>query len=324
MITSIKAALTAIVLSFVLMACENNGANYDVLAQRDGIVLIVAEKKGEVTGQGSGLGTGFFIGENLIATNNHVIDGSDKIQIALQSSPDFYEAEVIDRDPVSDFAIIQIKDWQKFKSENHFVVLKFAAAGDLVLTQDVYAIGHPWGMAWSVSKGILSAIDRKMGDDPKIMLQVDAHVFQGNSGGPLLNARGEVLGINSLMLARDGGSYGFALPVSMIEKVMRDWDEYGEVRWAILGIKISGAEIKEVTDGGAADKAGLKTGDVITEFTTSEGTYDPLTKNLPAAVVLHDTGQPLILKIMRNGEALELSVIPGWRTSAEIPLPPAQ
>lgn len=324
MIASIRTAIAAVVLSFVLVACADDGSNHAVLDQRDGVVVISATKTNAEGVEGAGLGTGFFIGENLIATNNHVISDSREIKLALEKSPDFYEAEVVNTDPVSDFAIIRIKDWEKFKKENHYRVLKFAGDTELVLSQEVYTLGHPWGLAWSMSKGILSGIDRKMGDDPKILLQVDAHVYEGNSGGPLLNNKGEVLGINSLMLARTGGSYGFALPVSMIQKVMRDWVQYEEVRWALLGIKISGAEIKEVTAGGAADKAGLKTGDVITEFTTSEGTYDPLVKNLPSAVVLHDTGEQIVLKVMRDGQPLEITVTPGWRTSAEIPLPPAQ
>lgn len=324
MIASIRTAIAAVVLSLVLVACSNDGANYEVLAQRDGVVAITAKKTNAEGVEGSGLGTGFFIGENLIATNNHVISDSKEIKIALERSPDFYEAEVIMTDRVSDFALIRVKDWDKFKKENQYRVLKFAGDTELVLTQEVYVLGHPWGLAWSMSKGILSGIDRKMGDEPKIMLQVDAHVYEGNSGGPLLNNHGKVLGINSLMLARTGGSYGFALPVSMIEKVMTDWQKYQEVRWSLLGIKIGGAKIEEITPGGAADKAGLKSGDVITEFTTSYGTYDPKIKNLAVAMVLHDSGEPVVLKILRDGKPLEISVIPGWRTSEEVPEPPAQ
>jgi S1-C subfamily serine protease len=317
-----KQILASIIMTFLLVACADSGADYDVLAQKEGVVLIFAEKR-VGTDQSSGMGTGFFIDENTILTNNHVVSDSTNIKVALNSQSEFYEAEVVKTDNVSDMAVIELKDPEKFKRENNYRVLKLAGKYDLEVTEDVYAIGHPWGLSWSVSKGILSAIDRKMSDAPKVLLQVDSNVFQGNSGGPLLNNQGLVIGINSLMLANSGGSYGFALPVSMIERVMRDWREYGEVRWSFLGIMISGDTVKEVTAGAAADKAGLKSGDVILEFKTSEGAYSPKNKSLPVAMAHHDSGQPVFIKIKRGEELLEVKVDPDWKPSSEIQLSPA-
>jgi S1-C subfamily serine protease len=317
-----KQILASIIMTFLLVACAGSGANYDVLEQKEGVVLIFAEKK-VGTEQASGMGTGFFIEENVILTNNHVVTDSTSIKVALNSQSEFYDAEVVKADNVSDMAVIRLKDPEKFKSENDYRVLKFAGKYELEVTEDVYAIGHPWGLSWSVSRGILSAIDRKMSDAPKVLLQVDSNVFQGNSGGPLLNNQGRVIGINSLMLANSGGSYGFALPVSMIERVMRDWVEYGEVRWSFLGIMFTGDTVKEVTAGAAADKAGMKPGDVILEFKTSEGTYNPDTKNLPVAMAHHDSGQPVFIKIKRGEELLEVKVDPDWKPSSEIQLSPA-
>lgn len=318
-----KAILASIVMSLLLVACGDiGGVNHNVLDQKAGVVLIAAEKNIEGKTAG-GLGTGFFIDENTIFTNYHVVSDSTKIKVALNGTSGIYDAEIVDSDPVSDFAIIEIKDIDKFKRENNYKVLKLADPYDLQVTEDVYAIGHPWGLSWSVSKGILSAVDRKMSDAPKVLIQVDAHVYQGNSGGPLLNSHGDVIGINSLMLAQEGGSYGFALPVSMIERVMRDWREYGKVRWSFLGIKINEDKIKEVVTGSAAAKAGIRAEDSIVEFTTSEDTYDPKTKNLAVAMAHHDSGKPVSIKIKRGDELLDFTVEPDWKTSAEIPLGPS-
>lgn len=317
-----KKVLASIIMTVLLVACGDSGVNYNVLEQKEGIVLIVAEKRVGAD-QASGIGTGFFIDENTILTNDHVISDSVSVKVALNGSSKFYDAEVVNADRVADVAIIELKDIESFKRDNHYRVLRFADKYDLQVTEDVYAIGHPWGLTWSVSKGILSAIDRKMTDAPKVLLQVDANVFQGNSGGPLLNSHGRVIGINSLMLAHQGGSYGFALPNSMIERVMRDWREYGEVRWSFLGIKIAEDAIKEVTPGSAGERAGLLADDVIVEFTTSEGTYAPKTKNLSVAMAHHDSDQPVLIKIKRGEELLEVKVDPDWRPSSEIQLSPA-
>lgn len=317
MISSIRNVFAMLVLSFIIVGCSGDGSNQAVLNAKDAVVLITSEE--QVDGQAqAGLGTGFFIGENKILTNNHVVGDKQHVKVRLENGSAFFDGEVVLADPIADMAIVKIKDWDKFTKENEYKVLTLADPNDLTLTEEIYTIGHPWALTWSVSKGILSAIDRKMDPSPKTMIQVDAHVYQGNSGGPLLNNKGEVLGINSMMISRDGGSYGLALPVYMINRVMRDWEKYKEVRWAQLGITIDGNEIKSVVSGSAAEKAGIKAGDKILSFTTSEGTYSPLNKSIAVAMAVHDSGQPVRLHIDRQGKDVDLEVKPTWSTSDQL------
>lgn len=311
-------ALAVLVVSFVLVACDD-GLNHDILDSKQAVLAIVSEKLESVPGSEDGLGTGFFIDENVIITNKHVVEKAGVLKVANEKGSEFYEAEVINADSVADIAVIKIKDWEKYKKENSWRILKLAHPDDVEVTQQVYAIGHPWGLVWSVSKGIVSAVDRKPTATPKILLQVDAHVFQGNSGGPLLNERGEVLGINSLMISQNGGSYGFAAPVKLIEKVLRDFEKHdGQVRWAFLGIKLKESEVAEVTPESAAEKAGIQKDDKIIEFTTSDGTFSVKEKNLAVAMATHDPDLPVKVVLERAGERLELSIEPTWKDSETV------
>lgn len=311
-------AMAALVMSFVLVACED-GINHDILESKNSVLAVISEKDDNVAGTENGIGTGFFIADNVIITNKHVVEKAAKIKVALEDSPSFYEARVVHSDPIADIAVLELEDWDKFKSENTFGHLRLANKDDLTLTEEVYAIGNPWGLAWTISKGILSAIDRRPSSSPKILLQTDAHVFQGNSGGPLLNYHGEVIGVNSLMMANEGGSYGFALPVRMLEKVLSDFETYdGSVRWAFLGLKLGDTVIEEVMPGLPAEEAGLLKDDVILEYTTSEGTFKPRAKNLSIAMTTHDSAQDVKIVVERNGEELTFLVRPIWKDSETI------
>lgn len=310
--------MTTLVVSFVLVAC-GDGINHKVLDSKKSILAVISEKDENVPGTENGMGTGFFIDKNVIVTNKHVVEKAAKIKVALESSPDFYEAEIVDTDPVADIAVIRIVDWNKFEDENEYGLLEFAGPKDLTVTQPVYVVGHPWGLVWSVSKGILSAVDRKFTASPKILIQTDAHVYNGNSGGPMLNEDGKVLGINSIMLAKDGGSYGFAAPVILIEKVLRDFERYdGSVHWAFLGISLDNDKIQEVSAGSAAEAGGLKAGDVIMAFTTSDGTYSPVEKSISVAMATHDPEKPVNIVVKRGDQELILNVMPAWKDSETI------
>lgn len=307
-------AILLFVMSVALAACgTSSDINRAVLDSKNGVLMIAAAKP-----EGAGLGTGFFIADNVILTNMHVIEGAKEIKVALDDSAASYDAEIVNQDPVADVAVIRIKDWDKFKKENSYDILKLS--DDPVMeTQEVYAIGHPWGLMFSISKGIVSAYDRKMDTTPKFLIETDAHVYQGNSGGPLLNSDGEVIGINSMMLAKNGGSYGFALPTSLVEKVLNDFETGdGKVMWPYIGVAISTNKVEKLIPDMPAEKAGIKVGDVITSFTTSEGTFDPVVKSLPVAITTQARDQPVKLTVLRDGKELDFEIQPTWKDSVSV------
>lgn len=288
-------------------------------SKRAAVVAIMAEKTaGNQTG--GGLGTGFFIADNIIVTNNHVIDNATKIEVALEPSGKTYEAEVVHKDSFSDVAVIRLKDWDTFASENQYTTLRFAPGYDDVDT--VYAIGHPWGLFWTISKGIVSNSLVHKGPGPLFFIQTDADIYNGNSGGPLLNENGEVIGINSMMVANEGGSYGFTIPLSMVEKILADFQKYNEVRWPVIGVVLDGNTIKEVVKGSAAEKAGLKTNDkIVSVWSEDRQTTTPVNTSTDAiyAVTLNDYQAPIKVVIEREDVVFPVIVKPDFKKSSEFP-----
>lgn len=303
--------------------------NEEVVAAKDGIFMVVAtvppadKTKKEDSVQ---LGTGFIIGYNKILTNYHVIgDKAIKIELAMEDMEYVYTARMVAGDKGSDIAILQLDDWDSFaKDHPHWRILPWAPNAP-ELTEDVYVIGHPWGMAYSVSKGIVSmAISPPEDAIPRWMIQTDAHVYEGNSGGPLLDDRGRVLGMNTLMRADTGGSYGFAIPNKLLIKMIKDLEKYSQVRWASLGMNIAGTEheIKAIGQGSAAEKAGLKIGDKIAWFSADVGfNHDEKVESLNWLIwrlSMLDNADPIWLVVNRNGTSIRIKIQPGYRTSEEI------
>ena len=227
-----------------------------------------------------GLGSGAIINaeKGYVLTNNHVIKDADKITVQLHDGREF-KAKVIGADEMSDVALIQVE-----KPKN-LTALKLADSDKLRVGDFTVAIGNPFGLGQTVTSGIVSALGRSMGSDSgtyENYIQTDAAVNRGNSGGPLINLNGELIGINTAILSPSGGNAGiaFAIPSNMANNLVQQILEFGEVRRGMLGIKggelnadlaqafdieaKKGAFISEVMPGSAADKAGLKAGDVIT------------------------------------------------------------
>jgi serine protease Do len=227
-----------------------------------------------------GFGSGVIISKlGYIVTNNHVIDGSDEIVVVLNDKREF-NAELIGTDPTTDIALLKV-------DKEGLAYLSFGDSDALQLGEWVLAIGNPYNLTSTVTAGIVSAkarninILRTQKFSIESFIQTDAAVNPGNSGGALINTRGELVGINTAIASRTGAftGYSFAVPVSIVEKVVNDLIEYGAVQRAILGVTIQDVtadlagehEIKEiegvyvngVRPDGAAKQAGIKIGDVI-------------------------------------------------------------
>ena len=238
----------------------------------------------------SSLGSGFIIKESgIVITNNHVIANADDILVKVNSKE--YKADVIGADPYMDIAVLRMKTSDKFNT------VKFGDSDKARVGDWVVAIGNPFGLGGTVTSGIVSARNRDIGmtryDD---FIQTDASINQGNSGGPLFNLNGEVVGINTAIIAPgQSGSIGigFAIPSNAASKVIDQLISYGETRRGWLGVRIQevtkeiaeavelkkteGALVASVGEKSPADKAGIKAGDIILEFDGKKNKYNEKT-----------------------------------------------
>jgi serine protease Do len=266
------------------------------------------------------LGSGFIINkEGYIVTNNHVVENAKEIVIALSNEKD-YKAEVIGRDKKTDLALIKID------AEEDLTVVPLGDSDDLEVGEWVMAIGNPFGLAETVTAGIVSAKGRVIGAGPyDDFIQTDASINPGNSGGPLFNLRGEVVGINTAIIAT-GQGIGFAIPVNMAKELLPQLKEKGRVIRGWLGVGIQrvtselaksfgleeakGALISQVFKGTPAvfkgtpaDRAGIKQGDIILEFDGKEITeFGDLSRTVASA----PPGKTVEIKVFRDGKVLTL------------------
>ena len=257
-----------------------------------------------------GLGSGFIIEpDGYIVTNHHVVEDADQIIVRLADRREF-EAKLIGSDPQSDVALIKI-------DSTGLPFLKFGHSAALKPGEWVIAIGSPFNFEQSVTAGIVSAKGRSTGAQQYVpFIQTDVAINRGNSGGPLLNLDGEVVGINSWILSNSGGYIGlsFSIPVETAMETIRQLRESGRVARGLLGVVVggvtrelaealklersAGALVNDVTPGGAAEKAGIKPGDVILEF---DGTTIETSGDLPPLVGAHPPGAEVEVLISRDG-----------------------
>ncbi len=266
-----------------------------------------------------GQGSGFIISrDGYILTNNHVVEDADKITVRL-SDESSHEARLIGSDPQSDIALIKIN------SSSRLPVLPLGNSDNLEVGEWVIAIGNPFGLDQTVTVGVVSAKGRsEVGlNEYENFIQTDAAINPGNSGGPLLNAQGEVIGINSALYSRSGGymGIGFAIPIDMAKSITRQLKNDGKVTRGWLGVVIqniddnlaesfglknnSGVLISEVQAGSPADDAGLRDGDIVLKVA---GKRVDNVSELRNRIALIHPGKSTGLTIFRNGQKRNISV----------------
>jgi len=268
----------------------------------------------------SGLGTGFIIDrEGYIVTNNHVVDGADQIKVVLQDERKF-DATVVGRDPQTDLALIKVD------SDQALPAVTLGKSADLKVGQWVVAIGNPFGLDHTVTAGIVSAKGRVIGSGPyDDYIQTDASINPGNSGGPLLNLQGEVVGINSAIIA-SGQGIGFAIPIDMAASIVAQLKKEGAVTRGWLGVSIQdlgddladyygvakdrGVLVTHVVPGNPADQAGIKPNDIITEV---DGNKVTSSRELTAKAASLRVDDQVDVTLLRDGKENTVTLKVGRR-----------
>lgn len=285
-----------------------------------GVVNISSFSSGEdeENAPSESLGSGFIIdNQGYIITNNHVIDKSEAINVTLSDNTKI-EAKLIGKDPKTDLALIKIE------TNRSLSPVKFGDSDKIRVGDWILAIGNPFGLGSSVTAGIISAKSRDIESGPyDNFIQTDASINQGNSGGPMFNLNGEVIGISSAIFSTTGASQGvgFAIPINLAEWVVEQLKQYGTVKRGWIGIKIQpntaeiatnlgisanqGVIVSGVTENGSAQKAGLQAGDIILSFNKL-----PIdnTKNLSRLIAETKIGTKAPIDVWRNRQKLTMTV----------------
>jgi len=271
------------------------------------------------------LGSGFIIDkEGYIVTNNHVIEDADDIKVKL-SNGDEYDATVVGRDPKTDLALIKIP------KPGSLQPIPWGKSEDMQVGDWVVAIGSPFGLEQTVTAGIVSAKGRTIGSGPyDDFIQTDASINQGNSGGPLLNLKGEVIGINTAIIA-GGQGIGFAIPTNLAHGIIDQLKNEGEVTRGWLGVGIQnlskemadyydldnqeGVLVSQVYEGDPADKAGMKSQDIIIAV---NGKKIKDTRQLSRIIAETSVGNEIKVDVLRNGRKKSLNVVIARRDDSRL------
>ena len=257
----------------------------------------------------SALGSGFIIDKKgIIVTNNHVIQDAEDIVVRVNGDKE-YKAKVLGADPLMDIAVLQLE------TDEQFTPVKFGNSDKARIGDWVIAIGNPFGLGGTVTAGIISARNRSIGlSRYEDFIQTDASINSGNSGGPLFDMEGNVIGINTAILGRSGSiGIGFSIPSNSARVIIDQLIEFGETKRGWLGVRIQdvtkeiadveeldearGALVASVAENSPSDKAGIKAGDIILEFNDVKINQ---MKELPAIVAKTEVGKKVKVKIWRN------------------------
>ena len=276
--------------------------------------------------QSSALGSGFIIDEKgIVVTNNHVISDAEDIIVRVNGDKEF-KAKVVGADPLSDIAVLQLDTKEKF------IPVKFGDSDKARIGDWVIAIGNPFGLGGTVTSGIISARNRSIGlSRYEDYIQTDASINSGNSGGPLFDMNGDVIGINTAILGRNGSiGIGFSIPSNSAKIVIDQLIEFGETKRGWLGVRIQdvtkeiaevekldkprGALVASVAPNSPSEKAGVKAGDIILEF--NEQRIDEM-KQLPMIVAKTEVGKKVKVRIWRDKKEIIKTITLGRLETSE-------
>ena len=274
----------------------------------------------------SALGSGFIVDiTGTVVTNNHVIQGAEDIFVTVNGEKE-YEAEIVGTDPLSDIAVLKIKSKEKF------LPVKFGDSDTARVGDWVIAIGNPFGLGGTVTSGIISARNRSIGlSRYEDYIQTDASINSGNSGGPLFDMNGNVIGINTAILGQSGSiGIGFSIPSNSAKKVIDQLIKFGETKRGWLGVRIQnvtkeiaelenldkprGALVASVAEGSPSEKGGIKSGDIILEF---DGKIINEMAELPKIVAETEVGTIVNVKIWRNKSEVTKKITLGRLETSE-------
>ena len=264
-----------------------------------------------------GLGSGFIISEDgLIVTNNHVIDGATTVTVTFADGSE-QEATVVGADPLTDIALLDIEG-------TGLPTVAFGSSDAMRVGDEVIAMGNPFGLGGTVTTGIVSAKDRNINAGPfDEFIQTDAAINRGNSGGPLFNDKGEVIGVNTAIFSPNGtnAGIGFAVPSDLVSRIVADLQDDGQIDRGWLGVQIKpvseevaeilgldagqGTQVERVMEGTPAEKAGLKAGDIVLSFDDTEIRE---ARDLTRAVAGTPPDTASTIEILRKGERMTLDV----------------
>ena len=273
------------------------------------------QRRGEPPRQFTSIGSGFVIdSKGLVVTNNHVIEGGNAIYVILADGTELKVDKVVGRDPKSDITVLKVTP----QPSKPLSAVVFGDSSRTRVGDWVIAVGNPFGLNGTVTAGILSGRGRDINAGPyDDFLQTDAAINRGNSGGPLFNESGEVIGINTAIFSPSGGSIGlgFAIPSNYARKIVEQLERYGETRWGWIGVRLQtpsedlaasmhlpkseGALVARVEKGGPAETAGLAEGDLILSFDGNEIKH---ARQLPRYIAEASIGQEADAVILRAGE----------------------
>ena len=297
----------------VVQACMSSVVSIDIEAEvyNGRYWYSNGDSTAETVGSGSGV---ILTSDGYIVTNNHVVDGADELTVTLNDNTE-HSARIIGADKTTDLALIKI-DGKKLPA------ITIANSDDIKVGEWVLAVGNPLGLNNTVTAGIVSAKARSLGaNGVESFIQTDAAINAGNSGGALVNTRGELVGINAMLYSQTGvySGYGFAIPTSIMNKVVEDLKQYGTVQRALIGIQgidvknyvdaqkdqgkeidlgtMEGIYVAKVTEGGAAEEAGIKEGDVIVE---ANGQKVTKMAELQEAIAQKRPGEKITLSYLHN------------------------